>query len=108
MAPRFARPAVRLLGDELQITRRRSTAVALSRGRSCGEEALRRWKLPNPRWPGKPHLRGLAAISRTAEPQLSSDPQHRAYRRALAHAHENARGSDSGKTVAAGVARNES
>src|SRR5260370_21401436 len=91
MARSIARPALRLLGNQLRTARRAwRGAVALSRRRDTHAiaAAVRGRPLCDRRWTCAPDLRRLGAVPRTAQSAVSAGAQYRADRGTLAHAHQ--------------------
>ncbi len=92
VAARVRRPPVRLLRHHLRGARRaRRRAVAVSRWRrEPGRDPapLRVRRVPDRQRQGRAHPDGVGAVSRAADARISAGPQHRADRRALAHADE--------------------
>ena len=104
MAARVARTPVRLLRHQLR-TAGRSTARCSGRFRRARREP-RRASMPMassrpPTAARKLDLRRVGAVPGAAERRLSVRAQHGPHRGALAHAHQDARGADSGAAVAA-------
>ena len=100
MAPRFAADACATTPASATSCSREQGAVQwpLPEGATAERHvaSLRRRQFPDRRRPREADLRGLGAVPGTAGRRVSVRPEHRPHGGALAHAHQDARGADSG------------